>query len=176
MGTRRPDRIALRLAAFCASVAALACTAQPALAAPGCGGRWATGDSLGQPSAATAWRAGIIGTTPLWRSVHKPGDKRIGTLRPRDASWLLVLRAVRDRYGRCWLRVRLPSRPNDAAAWLAARRVELRPTRWRIVVSRRARSLSVYRAGDRLRRFRVVIGAPGTPTPRRKRGRRSPAR
>ena len=92
--------------------------------------------------------------------------RRRGAIHPRDASWLLVLGAARDRYGRCWLRVRLPSRPNDAAAWLFAGHVELRPTRWRIVVNRSARSLSVYRSDDRLRRFRVVVGAPSTPTPR----------
>jgi lipoprotein-anchoring transpeptidase ErfK/SrfK len=32
-------------------------------------------------------------------------------------------------------------------------------------VSRRARTISVYRDGDLRRRFRVVIGAPPTPTP-----------
>lgn len=41
----------------------------------------------------------------------------------------------------------------------------LQPTRWRLVVSRAARTISVYRGRDRLRRFRVVIGAPATPTP-----------
>jgi lipoprotein-anchoring transpeptidase ErfK/SrfK len=76
-----------------------------------------------------------------------------------------VLRAARDRAGRCWLRVRLPSRPNAAAAWVNAGLVGLRPTPWRLVVSRRARTISVYRAGDLRRRFRVVIGAPPTPTP-----------
>jgi lipoprotein-anchoring transpeptidase ErfK/SrfK len=84
---------------------------------------------------------------------------------PRQASWLLILRAARGRRGRCWLRVRLPSRPNQAAAWIDADRVMLQPTRWRLVVSRAARTISAYRGGDRLRRFRVVIGAPATPTP-----------
>jgi lipoprotein-anchoring transpeptidase ErfK/SrfK len=78
---------------------------------------------------------------------------------------MLVLRGARDRRGRCWLRVRLPSRPNDAAAWVNANCVVLEPTRWRVVISRAARAISVYRGGDRLRRFRVVIGAPPTPTP-----------
>jgi hypothetical protein len=115
-----------------------------------------------------AWRAGIVARAPLYRSVPRSGLKGIGrgSIAPKDASWLLVLRAARDRKGRCWLQVRLPSRPNNARAWLNAGRVELRSTRWRIVVSRRARTISVYRDGDRRRRFRVVIGAPGTPTPR----------
>jgi lipoprotein-anchoring transpeptidase ErfK/SrfK len=38
-------------------------------------------------------------------------------------------------------------------------------TRWRITVSRRARTLDVSRDGRRIRRFRVVVGAPSTPTP-----------
>ena len=113
-----------------------------------------------------AWRAGIIAHTPLWRSVPKQGAKSHGAVGPRDAAALLVLRAARDREGRCWLRVRLPSRPNNAAAWVRADRVLLRPTRWRIVVSRRARTISVYHDGDLRRRFRVVVGTPGTPTPR----------
>ena len=41
-----------------------------------------------------------------------------------------------------------------------------RPTRWRIVVAPGARTISVYHDGHRRRRFRVVVGAPGTPTPR----------
>jgi hypothetical protein len=93
------------------------------------------------------------------------GAKARRSIVPREASALLVLRAARDRKGRCWLRVRLPSRPNDDAAWVNADRVLLRPTPWRIVVSRRARTISVFRDGDRLRRFRAVIGAPPTPTP-----------
>jgi L,D-transpeptidase catalytic domain len=161
----RPHRTASALVACGACTVALLSVAAPAQAAPACGAGRATSASLGKPTTATAWRAGIIGRTPLWRVPHRAGVRRLGVLRPRDASWLLVLGATRDKFGRCWLRLRLPSRPNDAAAWVSAHRVELRPTRWRIAVSRRARSLSVYRGGERVRRFRVVIGAPGTPTP-----------
>ena len=84
---------------------------------------------------------------------------------PGDAPSLLVLRAARDRKGRCWLKVRLPSRPNVAAGWVNADRVALRPTAWRLVISRAARAISVYKSGKRVRRFRVVIGARPTPTP-----------
>ena len=59
-----------------------------------------------------------------------------------------------------------PSRPNNAAAWVRADRVLLRPTRWRIVVALGARTISVYHDGDLRRRFHVVVGAPETPTPR----------
>jgi L,D-transpeptidase catalytic domain len=162
---QRPNRVALRLGAFGVSVGALALAAPPALAAPDCGAGRASAAEVGRPTAATAWRAGVVTHTPLWRSVPKRSHKAAGSIAPRQASWLLVLRSASDRRGRCWLRVRLPSRPNAAAAWVNAKRVMLRRTRWRLVLSRGARTMSVYRAGDLRRRFRVVIGAPPTPTP-----------
>ena len=149
----------------CAGVFCLA--ASPAVAAPECAKGHATATSVGKPAARVAWRAEVVARTPLYRSVPRRSLKGIGrgSITPKDTSWLLVLRAAHDRKGRCWLQVRLPSRPNNARAWLNGGRVVLRPTRWRIVVSRRARTISVYRNGDRRRRFRVVVGAPGTPTP-----------
>jgi hypothetical protein len=163
--TERPDRIALRIGAFWASLAALALAAPPALAAPECGAGRATAHHVGKPTAAVAWRAGLISRARIWASVPKRAHRTRRSIVPRQAPWLLVLRAKRDRERRCWLRVRLPSRPNDAAAWMNADRVLLRRTRWRLVVSRRARRISVYRNGDRVRRFRVVVGARPTPTP-----------
>jgi hypothetical protein len=143
----------------------LAVAAPSALAAPGCGAGKATAAAVGKPAAGVAWRARLIARTPHWRSVRTPGARTRGSVTPRQASWLLVLRASRDDRGRCWLQVRLPSRPNDAAAWIDAHRVELEPTRWRLVISRASRTISAYHGGDRLRRFRVVIGAAATPTP-----------
>jgi hypothetical protein len=163
--TRRPARIAVRLAAFGACLVALSFAAPPARAAPDCREGRASTSSVGKPAAAVAWRAGLVARTKLWRSVPDRKDRSRRSIVPREAPWLLVLRSAQDRRGRCWLRVRLPSRPNDAAAWVRANQVVLRPTRWRLVVSRRARTLSVFRGGKRVRRFRVVIGAPPTPTP-----------
>ena len=163
---RGPHRVARRLAVLGAFVAAFSLAAPPALAAPKCGTEWASAAGVGRPSARLAWRAELLARTPLWSSGPGRHRKSRGSIVPRDAPWLLVLRAAPDRMGRCWLRVRLPSRPNDAAAWLNADRVLLRSTPWRIVVSRRARSISVYRDGERLRRFGVVVGAPATPSPR----------
>ena len=77
----------------------------------------------------------------------------------------MVTRAAKDARGRCWVRVRLPWRPSSAAGWVNARRVQLRPTQWRIVISRTKRSLTLLRGGRRVLRSRVVIGAPSTPTP-----------
>ena len=166
MRTRRLDRIGLQLLACWAGVATLLLATPPAPAAPKCGTARATAIAVGKPAATVAWRAELIARTRLWRSVPKQGDKSHGAVGPLDAVALLVLRAARDREGRCWLRVRLPSRPNNATAWVRADRVLLRPTRWRIVVAPGARTISVYHDGDLRRRFRVVVGAPGTPTPR----------
>jgi hypothetical protein len=145
---------------------ALWLAAPPTLAAPDCGAGRAGAAKVGKPTAATSWRAGVIGHTWLWRRVPRDGERTRLSIRPRDASWLLVLRAARDRRGRCWLRVRLPSRPNDAAGWVNAERVLVRRTRWRIVVDSEARTIAVYREGELRRRFRVVVGASSTPTPR----------
>ena len=78
---------------------------------------------------------------------------------------MLVLGATRAPDGRCWVRVRLPVRPNTASGWLQAERVRLRPTAWSIAVSRAKRRLTVLRGGRVVRRLSVVIGAPATPTP-----------
>jgi L,D-transpeptidase catalytic domain len=159
-------RTTLRLAILAASCAVLSIAPPPALATPECGKGNATAATVGKPSAGVAWRARPITRTRFWRAVPERGDRSRGSLKPRQASWLLVLGAARDDHGRCWLRVRLPSRPNHAAGWIDAHRVELESTRWRLVVFRGGRTISAYRGGDRLRRFRVVIGAPATPTPR----------
>ena len=165
MQYRGPHRVARELAVLGAFVAACALAAPPALAAPnvrrGAGQRRRRGQAERAPGvagrllgahAAVEFGAGTAAQEP-WLD------------RAPRAPWLLVLRAAPDRMGRCWLQVRLPSRPNDAAAWFNADRVVLRSTPWRLVVSRRARSISVYRDGERLRRFRVVVGAPVTPSP-----------
>jgi lipoprotein-anchoring transpeptidase ErfK/SrfK len=158
-------------------VAALAAAAAGAQAPPSCGAAGgASASALGRPTAALAWRAGLIAPTRVSGALPRGSlsDRRASASRaapwhrsiaPRQASSLLVLGARRDRRGRCWLRVRLPWRPNEARGWLRARAVSLRPTPWRISISRAARTLALYRAGRRVRRLAIVVGAPATPTP-----------
>jgi lipoprotein-anchoring transpeptidase ErfK/SrfK len=87
-------------------------------------------------------------------------------LEPSGATTgLLVLRTRRDRAGRRWLRVRLPRRPNRAAGWIAANRVALRRTTWRLEIRLSARTVALLHAERTVHRFRAVIGAPATPTP-----------
>ncbi|ADB50830.1 ErfK/YbiS/YcfS/YnhG family protein [Conexibacter woesei DSM 14684] len=93
------------------------------------------------------------------------GRERRGSGLDGDAPWLLVLATGADRRGGCWVRVRLPGRPNDAAGWLPRSAVALQPTPWRIEVSRAARTITLTRAGRRAAVARVVIGKPSTRTP-----------
>lgn len=138
--------------------------APTASAALSCHSGSATSSVVGNPTDKTAWRAELLGPTAVDR-VSPPGRWAIRSVKPSQASWLLVLGAVRTQSGRCWVKVRLPWRPNDASGWIEASRLILRPTAWRIVVSVASRSLTVYRDGSLLRRLKVVVGARGTPTP-----------
>jgi L,D-transpeptidase catalytic domain len=155
------------LLVVCGSVLALAA---PALAAPPanttCGPGLATPTRIGKPTQAVAWRAAPKTRVPVYGQLSEVQHGLRRTVGPRDAAWLLVLDAAPDPAGRCWVRVRLPRRPSGAAAWINADNLRLRPTPWRIVISRFKRTVTLLRDGKPLRRtLRVVIGAPSTPTP-----------
>jgi hypothetical protein len=113
-----------------------------------------------------AWRAGIDAFKALFHRLPGPRLRPSRWLAPADASWLLVTARPRVDQGRCWLRVRLPWRPNNAAAWMNANNVPLRTTPWRIVVSRVRRTLTLFEAGRPDRMISAVVGKPSTPTPR----------
>jgi L,D-transpeptidase catalytic domain len=94
------------------------------------------------------------------------GSVRVGTTTAwsGQAQTLLVLEAARLD-GRRWLKVLLPFRPNGSAGWILRDHVQLGRTRYWVTVRTRARTVTVYHRGERSRRFRAVVGAPGTPTP-----------
>jgi L,D-transpeptidase catalytic domain len=125
------------------------------------------GASVRGPTNAVAWRAGIEMQTavfdrlPAGRSLPHPST----WLSQSDAPWLLVLSRAHPGAGRCWVQVRLPWRPNDAAGWVNANKVLLEQTRWRIEVSTAARTLTLFRSGVPVRTVSVVVGKPSTPTP-----------
>lgn len=125
------------------------------------------GASVSGPTKTVAWRAGIEGQTAVFDNA--PAGRRLGHpttwLAPAAAPWLLVIGHARSGAGRCWVQVRLPWRPNDAAGWVNAKKVELAKTRWRIEVSTAARSLTLFRSGAPVRSLSVVVGKPSTPTP-----------
>ena len=116
-----------------------------------------------RPSDRQAWRVELIGRTAV---SAKPGGATRRWVSPSHAGALLVLAARTDRDGRCWLQVRLPTRPNTAKGWVDAGLVQRAPTAWRIEVALRARTVTLLRAGERVARYRAVVGAPATPTPR----------
>ena len=160
----RQETDALRIALVTAFVVSAA-SATPAVAAvPRCGAAAAAADAVGPPTGKLAWRARLVDITPVRKYMSKAAS-RMASLDPVTAEAALVLDARRDPRGRCWLRVRLPSRPNRAAGWINAARVRLRATPWRIVVDRRRRTVTLRNAGQRVTRVRAVVGTGKTPTP-----------
>jgi lipoprotein-anchoring transpeptidase ErfK/SrfK len=72
---------------------------------------------------------------------------------------------LRGRRG-SWLRVMLPSRPNDSEGWVRAAEVELREDPYSMVVGLKNRRLIVRKGGRVLLDTAVGVGRAATPTPR----------
>lgn len=99
------------------------------------------------------------------------GEARISAQRPitGEATTLPVL-AARQGPGGTWLDVRLPGRllpgeANGRTGWIKAVRTRLWTIRWHIVVSLHERRARIYDGGRLTRTYRVVVGAPISPTP-----------
>jgi len=123
------------------------------------------GLSVTGPAHALAWRAEIQARTAVFYRLPTRSLRPSRWITETDAVWLLVLEHPRAVQGRCWVRVRLPWRPNSAAGWVNASKVFIESTRWRIAVSTTRRTLTLYRAGAPIRTISVVVGKPSTPTP-----------
>jgi len=106
----------------------------------------------------TARRAPSARARAVWRVPSATGWSH-------QAQVLLVRRGARDENGRRWLQVALPIRPTGTTGWIPADYARLSRTPWWVEVSTAHRLVTVYRDGRRARRFRAVVGAPGTPTP-----------
>jgi lipoprotein-anchoring transpeptidase ErfK/SrfK len=104
----------------------------------------------------------------------RPGGRAEATISGRrpitgEATTLPVL-TVRKALSSVWLRVRLPGRllpgaPNGRTGWIRAGHTRLWAIRWHIVVSLQRRVARIYDGGRPRRTYRVVVGAPTTPTP-----------
>jgi lipoprotein-anchoring transpeptidase ErfK/SrfK len=152
--------------AVVAACSVLAATAVlPAAGARAADSPCATLPRTAVPGRAVAWRAGIEARTAVFARLPAETVRPARSLSPNDAPFVLVVGPPRDAAGRCWLQVRLPWRPNHGYGWIDAGKVAVEQTVWRIDVSRRWRTLTVYRSGTRVRTMRVVVGQPGTPTP-----------
>ncbi|MGO9884786.1 MAG: L,D-transpeptidase [Solirubrobacteraceae bacterium] len=161
---RAPRRILLSAGFVLASACTLpvqAAAASDTACSPAPGGTVVRG-----PTSTVAWRADIAGPTAVFHSL--PGKRRHVTrwLTNTEATWVLVVGRARVSVSGCWVRVRLPWRPDGSAGWINADKVVLEQTRWRIVVSTARRTLTLFRAGAAIRTVSVVVGKPSTPTPR----------
>lgn len=122
------------------------------------------------PTLRASWAARIVLPTAV-RAAPRVAARRVGTLATRAAGTggqvrLLVLGTRRDAAGRRWLRVALPQRPNGRSGWIDANLAQVTRVRWQVEIAVRARRLTVFHDGRRVRSWRVVVGAPRTPTPR----------
>ena len=105
------------------------------------------------------------------KAAPRASARRVGylpTYTPYTGRALVVpvIASRKDRNGNDWVRVRLYKRPNGATGWIPRWITRRKRLEWRIDVSLRRRTVSVYRAGALVRRSRVVIGRPGRPTPK----------
>ena len=123
------------------------------------------GAAVAGPTKSVAWKVGLGSRVGVFDRVPGRNLHPSTSVAPSDAPWLLVLARPHDSDNRCWVRVRLPWRPNDAAGWINARLVVVEKTAWRIEVSTANRTLSLFRAGRPVRTISVVVGKPSTPTP-----------
>jgi lipoprotein-anchoring transpeptidase ErfK/SrfK len=94
----------------------------------------------------------------------------VAALRPltRIRTVLPVLASATSYGGDTWLQVRLPGRPSGHKGWIPASQTRRTSTEWHITIDLSARRVTAYRDGRVERRFRAVVGAPSTPTPRGK--------
>lgn len=72
----------------------------------------------------------------------------------------------RTRGGRSWVRVRLPGRPSGHTGWIRGGQTRDASTGWSIGIDLSARRVTVLYDGRVSRRFRAIVGARSTPTPR----------
>jgi lipoprotein-anchoring transpeptidase ErfK/SrfK len=96
--------------------------------------------------------------------------KAHGTM-TRARTVLPVLGQSIDSTGGSWLQVRLPGRTlkgtqPPATGWISAANTRASATDWHLVVNRRARSVTVYNNGRRVRSYKAIVGKRSTPTPR----------
>lgn len=126
------------------------------------------------PAAAVAPAQQVVTLSANQGIYARPGGRREATIsrhRPitGEATTLPVLAIHRGANG-IWWRVRLPGRllpgaPNGRSGWIKAVHTRLWGIRWHIVVSVSRRVARIYDGGRLRRAYRVVVGAPSTPTP-----------
>jgi len=137
--------------------------AQPARSA-------ATADVAAEQPLVTLLSVKSVHREPIFGSASVVGlaDQRPITL---VRTSLPIIGHTTDAEGRGWVRVRMPGRvfhrkTPPRTGWITAYDTKLSTTPYRLVLTLATRSLHVYRAGRRVKTFKVVVGKPSTPTPR----------
>ena len=117
---------------------------------------YASARGHGQPIAILRRRVGVRAT---------PGGRRVEATIPRRTEWgtLTVLAALAERHG--WLRVLATQLHNGQSGWIPAAAAGVVASPWRIEADLSRRLVTVRREGRAVRRFRVAVGRPSTPTP-----------
>jgi hypothetical protein len=109
-----------------------------------------------------------LAARPLHQSVvlrtrpHGKALMRVGPRGPLGGPLVLGVVGVRGR----WVEVTAEALPNGQFGWAEfGRDVGVHPVRWTLRASLSRRELYVLRGGRTVRRIRVAVGAPGSPTP-----------
>jgi lipoprotein-anchoring transpeptidase ErfK/SrfK len=100
-------------------------------------------------------KIGARGTVHLWTNT--------GYSNRRAVYPVMAHKTLAD--GSEWLKVRVMRRPRDIDTWIPAWATREVWIPWRVVVDLSSRTARIYRNGKLFRRYRVVVGAPATPTP-----------
>lgn len=119
------------------------------------------------PTNTSSWLAKVVYPT---QARSGPSDsagvvQNLGVKTKWGGETQLLVRGSERTQGVLWLDVRLMGRPNGNHGWIRADSAQLSETPWRIEVNRASKSLRLIKAGRTKRSMKVVIGAPGTPTP-----------
>lgn len=98
---------------------------------------------------------------------------RIPSTRPitGERTKLPVLDRKRDAKDKLWLYVRTPGRANGQPnppkkGWITSDSTKRTQTVWHLVEDLSSRTLRVYRAGNQVKKYKTIVGAPSTATPR----------
>jgi lipoprotein-anchoring transpeptidase ErfK/SrfK len=156
--------VGTRAWSFSFVLAAMVAAAASSAAGAATSARQAGGSSAEVRPLLTLDRAVFARTGP---SSAAPPVGRIAARTPLTGSQVVlpILRSAVGPGGGNWLRVRLPTRPNEATGWVPASAGALGSTAWRIVVHRGGRRAVVFEGTRRRAVFPVVLGKSSTPTP-----------
>jgi lipoprotein-anchoring transpeptidase ErfK/SrfK len=157
--TARPAALA---AAGAAALGVLAGAAVPAGAA-------APQVVASRPTTKEAWTARVllpVSTRAAPRANARKTHK-LSVTAPynRGPNVLLVLSSRTTKRDGVWYRLLLTSRPNTASGWVRAEAVQVRRTRYRVVVNLSTRRLSLLRAGRAVGTWAAAVGTTTNPTP-----------